>query len=329
MIKIGRSSISNIIIGMAQVNERVDRRLLMIGLDGFDISLANQFVEAGLMPNFERLRSQSVRAPLDCGRDRFSGLAWEHFSSGRSPSSGARRSAIHFGPEQYNASQKPTSARPFPADLCAKTVVFDVPYFELRLAPNVGGITNWGAHDPGVDSNSRPTTLHDEIRNLFGAYPAADFLYGFCWASEERTRRSSEALVHAVDLRRRVARWLLVERLSDWRLALVVVSECHSAVEPFWHGIDPRHPLHVLPSAKAAMTGLQNVYSAIDELIGGLAADCPDAMLVLFAPHGMGPNHADVAAMALLPELLYRAAFGENFMRSIRWARADSGRFHA
>ena len=106
----------------------------------------------------------------------------------------------------------------------------------------------------------------------------------------------------------------------DWRLALVVVSECHSAVEPFWHGIDPRHPLHVLPSAKAAMTGLQNVYSAIDELIGGLAADCPDAMLVLFAPHGMGPNHADVAAMALLPELLYRVAFGENFMRSIRWA---------
>lgn len=45
-------------------------------------------------------------------------------------------------------------------------------------------------------------------------------------------------------------------------------------------------------------------------------------MLLLFAPHGMGPNHADVAAMALLPELLYRVAFGENFMRSMRWANA-------
>jgi hypothetical protein len=174
----------NVIISMAQV-KGVGRRILMIGLDGFDLSLANQFAKVGLMPNLKRLHSRSVRVQLDCGRDRFSGLAWEHFSSGRSPSDGGRWSAIHFDPVKYNVSQKLTSARPFPADLSTKTVVFDVPYFDLRMAPNVEGIT-----------------------------------------------------------------------------------------------------------------------------------------LVLFAPHGMGPNHADVAAMALLPELLYRAAFGTSFMRPVRWSGA-------
>ncbi len=35
-----------------------------------------------------------------------------------------------------------------------------------------------------------------------------------------------------------------------------------------------------------------------------------DADLVVFNLHGMGPNHADVPSMALLPELLYRRQFG-------------------
>ena len=46
-------------------------------------------------------------------------------------------------------------------------------------------------------------------------------------------------------------RWLLGERLPDWALALVIVSEAHSAIEGLWHGVDAtRHPLHGLPSAR-------------------------------------------------------------------------------
>jgi len=45
-------------------------------------------------------------------------------------------------------------------------------------------------------------------------------------------------------------------------------------------------------------------------MIGTLTSSLPDTTVVTFAMHGMGPNEADVPAMLLLPELLYRMHFG-------------------
>src|SRR5262249_10361134 len=115
------------------------------------------------------------------------------------------------------------------------------------------------------------------------------------------------------------ARWLLRERTPDWDLAAVVVSESHSAIEPMWHGVDPGHPLHGVPSAAVAREGLRRIYTAIDDLIGTLEAACTGATRVLFALHGMGRNEADVAGMVLLGELLYRHSFGEPYLRERVW----------
>jgi hypothetical protein len=60
------------------------------------------------------------------------------------------------------------------------------------------------------------------------------------------------------------------------------------------------------------------VYTAIDNLIGDLQQSFSDAILILVAMHGMGPNESDVPAMALLPELLYRFAFGAPYMRQVQ-----------
>jgi predicted AlkP superfamily phosphohydrolase/phosphomutase len=77
--------------------------------------------------------------------------------------------------------------------------------------------------------------------------------------------------------------------------------------------------LHGLPSAKTARRGLEEIYRGIDRLVGELAAACPDAVIVLFSMHGMGRNEADVAAMLLLPELLYRHGFGKPYARDKTW----------
>jgi len=295
-------------------------RVLAIGLDGFELSFAERLMAEGALPNIERLHARSVRYRLEHGRDKYSGLAWEHVSSGRAPSDGARWSAVTFHPDDYTVRQDPTSARPFLADVGARTVVFDVPYFDLYQAPRVLGLTSWGAHDPGVMPVARPEGLREEMRRTFGPYPASEWIYGFTWPSPERTRALGEALVRAVEVRRRATRWLLAERLPDWDLALVVVSETHSAIEPLWHGVDISHPLHGIPSAAVAAEGLRNVYRAVDDLVGELCREFPDAIVALFAMHGMGANEADVPSMLLLPELLYRHAFGEPYMRLPRWA---------
>ena len=292
----------------------------MIGLDAFEISLAETLMDRGELPNFRKLRERSARYRLDHGKDKFSGLAWEHVCSGVSPSDGARWSAVHFDPLSYSVHQRSTSARPFFADLDISTVVFDVPYCDLRQAPAAQGLVDWGAHDPGAAHLARPAGLDGEMKKIFGRYPATSSIYGFCWPSVERTKNLGDELARAAALRAKAARWMLAEKLPDWRLGMVVVSEAHSGTEALWHGADPQHPLHGIPSAAAAKEGLEKIYRAIDALVGELMGLFPDANILLFSMHGMGRNEADVAAMSLLPELMYRHSFGKAYARDISWA---------
>jgi hypothetical protein len=120
----------------------------------------------------------------------------------------------------------------------------------------------------------------------------------------------ASGLVEGLAARRIGARWLLTEALPDWDLACVVVTETHSATEAFWHGVDPRHPLHGHPSAPHAAKGMQRVFEEADRLVAELVEELrPDRTLV-FAFNGMANNRMDVPSMCLLPELLFRAWSG-------------------
>jgi len=161
-----------------------------------------------------------------------------------------------------------------------------------------------------VACTANPQELLNEVSARFGAYPARKWIYGTPWNSSAASKQMGDHLSEAVRVRTRVARWLYRERLPDWDLALLTVSEAHSAIEGLWHGIDPSHPLHLCPSAVAAADAIRSVYSAIDDLIGELRSAFSDATVVVFSMHGMGPNRSDAGSMLLLAELLYRIAFG-------------------
>lgn len=287
-------------------------RVLVLGLDGYENSLGEQMMAAGELQNLAAIKARSASMLLDHGPAQRTGLAFEHVATGLSPQDADRWAAVEFDPQTYQAWQQGTTMPPFPEQLDAQTVVFDAPYFDLRLAPNVSGIVNWGAHDPGVPTNANPDALLGEFVERFGEYPAKPFIYGVPWASPDVCRKMGKQLTAAVDLRTEGSLWLLKERLPDWQLAMVVVSEPHSAIEGLWHGVDPDHPLHGLPSARPAGEGLREVYRAVDRLVGRLAEAFPDAQLVVFSMGGMGANHSDIASMVLLPELLHRQAFGES-----------------
>jgi hypothetical protein len=165
-----------------------------------------------------------------------------------------------------------------------------------------------------------------ELLNRFGPYPATNSMYAFVWPSAEKCRTSGTELVRGLERRTAIALWLLKERCPDWELALIGVSEAHSALEALWHGYDARHPLHRHASALAAGQSVRNVYESIDRLVGQLASAFEDATIIVFSMHGMGPNQSDVASMVLLPELLHRNEFGEPFFEQpAAWADAADG----
>jgi len=288
-------------------------KVLAICLDGYDQELGNELIRLGEMPALKALLADSARFTLDHGPAYRTGLAGEHLATGLSPENIGRFAAVHFDRNHYDVWQEGTSAQPFPAGLPFRTVVFDTTYFSLERAGAVRGMVNWGAHDPGSPMGSNPSGLADEIHGKFGVYPAGKWIYGQPWASVNDSKAMGQRLEEAVDLRTKIAEWLFTERLPDWDLALLTVSEAHSVIEGLWHGADPGHPLHVAPSATAAGEGVHGVYRAIDRLIRQLRSRLPGVTIVVFSMHGMGPNRSDAASYLLLAELLYRDRFKQPY----------------
>ncbi len=286
------------------------RRVLAIFLDGYEASLEHEMRRNGELPALEALAQRARSGVLEHGAARRTGLAGEHLATGQHPESIGRFAAVDFDPVGYVARQEGTRASTFVSAIDAPTVVFDVPYFDLASTPNAQGVVNWGAHDPGVPPTGSPDGLLAELEARFGRYPAPEHLYGTPWASADACRRMGEGLVAGVEVRNEASLWLLRDRLPDWQLAIVSVSESHSGIEGLWHGIDPQHRLAGHASAPAAGRAVRDVYRAIDRLVGAHVDAFPDATVVVFALHGMGSNLSDVASMALLPELLHRHAKG-------------------
>ena len=61
------------------------RRVLAIGLDGYEQSLGQRLIDAGELPHLAALRDRSARFLLDHGSAKRTGLAWEQCSTGKSP----------------------------------------------------------------------------------------------------------------------------------------------------------------------------------------------------------------------------------------------------
>src|SRR5215471_13090057 len=80
-------------------------KVLAIGLDGLEATLAERFMAEGQMPALANLRKRSARFPLDEGPARRSGLPWEHVASGLSPEAARRWGPVEFDPTSYTAWQ--------------------------------------------------------------------------------------------------------------------------------------------------------------------------------------------------------------------------------
>jgi predicted AlkP superfamily phosphohydrolase/phosphomutase len=286
-------------------------RVLAIGLDGLEVGFADRLMAAGELPALAELRRRSACFRLDHGPAQRAGLAWEQVASGLSPDAGRRWAAVEFDPTTYDAWQEGARFTPWWEGLDRRVLVFDTPYVDLRRARNTHGVVAWGAHDPGTIRAGRPDGLLAEFEQRFGRYPASQWTYGRPFPSSAHTEAMGDALSRALDLRSRAACWLSTDRLPDWDLFIAVVGEVHGAVEGLWHGVDPSHPHHGHPSAAAAYRALVEVHRALDRMVGELMSAQGDAALVAFNMGGMGVNKSDVLSMVLLPELLYRHAFGQ------------------
>ena len=289
-------------------------RVLAIGLDGFEYTLAERLMAEGQMPALAALKKRAARFLLDEGSARDAGLPWEHFSSGLSPQGGGRWGSVEFDPSSYTASQVGAQFAPWWAKTDLRVVVFDPPYLDLRRARNTQGIVAWGSHSPGTVRTARPGELLADFSQRFGDYAADEWNYATPWPSAARVRLMGEGLSQALDVRSHAAHWFVTERFPDWDFFFTVATELHSGMEGLWHGVDSSHPLYTHSSAQPAAAALLEIHRALDRMIGQLVNSAGDAAIVAFNMGGMGPNTCDIQSTVLLPELLYRHAFGQSLL---------------
>ena len=293
----------------------IPHRVLAIGLDGLEVTLAERLMAEGQMPALAALKKRAARFLLATDRSQRTGIPWESVASGLSPEAGQRWGSLQFDPSSYTTWQEGANFAPWWTETDLKVVVFDPPYLDLSRAPNTQGITAWGAHNPGAGAMARPETLWAEFEQRFGRYPAAEWTYANPWPSAARTQRMGEALVHALQVCSRAAQWLAAERFPEWDFFFTVASELHGGMEGLWHGLDASHPLHTHPSAGPAGRALVSIHRALDRMVGPQLVDAVgDAAIIAFNTGGMGPNHCDIQSMVLVAELLYRHAFGEELL---------------
>ena len=184
------------------------------------------------------------------------------------------------------------------AATCAR-VVFDAPYFDLSRAPNCSGLVSWGAHDAGCAVASRPPTLAQEIEARFGPYPATPFIYGFVWPDPVLTRAMGEALVRAVDVRAAIG--ALARRRALPGLGSRAARGLASCT-PRSRGSGTASTRAIRCTRCRRRRPRATAWSASTRRSTGSSARwcdaAPDAHVVVFSMHGMGPNRSDVAVDA-------------------------------
>ena len=65
---------------------------------------------------------------------------------------------------------------------------------------------------------------------------------------------------------------------------------------------------------RGGRAAMLDIHRSLDRMVGQLVDAVRDATVIVFNMGGMGPNSCDIQSMVLLPELLYRHAFGRQLL---------------
>ena len=83
----------------------VERRVIVLGIDGMDPTLLQTFIDSGHLPNFQRLAAEGDFKPLQTSMPPLSPVAWSNFITGMDPGGHGIFDFLHRDPatfEPYN-----------------------------------------------------------------------------------------------------------------------------------------------------------------------------------------------------------------------------------
>jgi predicted AlkP superfamily phosphohydrolase/phosphomutase len=280
-------------------------RVVVFGLDAAEWTLVESLLRSGGLPHLARLRAAGTTCRLR-QQTPLTEQPWTAFLSGTP----APETSLRFDPGTYEACEigAPRN-RPFYDQPGLRAIVLDVPRMTLAY-PNDGvQITGWGGHHLGYPRASRPPGLLTALDREIGPHPVFAGFSELRWFQSGALERFANGMIVGIERRVEVLR-ALTRHVPDWDLIVTVSPEAHTVGQILWYCLDDRHPLSTYRDREAARRQIYDVYRALDDAIGRLVSDLPEAVVLVCSVHGIKTNDHDVMS-ALLSELLSRVYTGE------------------
>jgi predicted AlkP superfamily phosphohydrolase/phosphomutase len=268
-------------------------RALVVGLDGFDLGLVQQFGRDQL-PHLHALMSRGVFAALESVRPPATLPNWTTFLTGVDP---ARHGVFDFTTrEGYRvrftagmAREAPTMFRQLDqVGLRCACLSFPATWPPEKLERGIF-VSGWDA--PVAFEADRsfmwPPSLYDDTVKRFGA-PTFDDVDEFHADEPGWIDRLPDALERRVERKTKWAQWLLGRQ--DWDVFAVYFGESDTASHYLWAHHDPESPRRSPNVSAEQQRGLLRVYEALDRAVGSLvgAAGGHETEITVLSDHGSG-----------------------------------------
>ncbi|MDY7075597.1 MAG: alkaline phosphatase family protein [Chloroflexota bacterium] len=301
-----------------KTDQRTSSPVVIVGWDSASLDVIGPWLEAGELPNLQKLIAEGVSGKLRSTIHPMSGPAWASFMTGKNPGKHGIFDWTRHVDGNYDASLVNSDS------LCSKTLweianevglttgVINVP---VTYPPCVvDGYLVSGLLTPSIKSDfTFPPHLADELHQATDGY----VIHGQEWYTEGKEAICIEDTIITLEKRGQAVVHLLRTRPCD--LNVFVFTATDSIQHRFWKYMDPDFPGYKPEYAQHADAVLR-VFRKADAILGEILAQMPqDATVIVVSDHGAGPLYKLVFINRWLMELGLLKLKDRSTTRFKRW----------
>ena len=266
------------------------QRLLVIGLDGVDPTLALQWAREGRLPVLQRLLADGAGGQLGSVPAPTCLAAWNSLATGLNPGRHGIFGMLDRTPGTYELERSDSRRREgatfwrLLGDAGLQVAALHVPAIYPAEAVNGIEVSGWLAASVAASGYTAPAELADDIRREFPDFSLHTHIDDYL--NRGRYDLVLEAKLAALRTRGRLDRWLW--QREKWDCFITTISEPDAVSHFFWHFMEPTHPEHE-EHAHRFDEAVFDIYRAADEEIGRLLDLAGgDVRVMVLSDHGFG-----------------------------------------
>lgn len=274
----------------------MSNKVVIVGLDGGAFSTLQPWMDAGHLPNLQRMIQTGVSGDLQSVIPPVTAPAWVSFMTGKNP---GKHGVYYFTTRDKTTGREvPVSASSrvgktlweLLSDSDKTVLVLNVP---TTYPPTpVNGVLIADFLTPkGKRDFVYPTALLDEIENRFGPYPLYLKTPVFAANLSESNVESFLAELY-LELRYKMAvmHYLMDRYTPDF--SMVHLWGTDRAQHELWNLFDADHPRYNAKLAARCQPKIIQYFSAVDAALGQLQQRLDEqTTLIVMSDHGFGPIH--------------------------------------